>query len=244
MSTTATRPTRPGRPNRPGPARASSSGATAGGGERPVRRFLHVVAEPQTYRNVVYLLLGLPLGTIWFSVLTAGLAVGAGLLVVALTGVPILLGLWYVTRAFANTERVTANALLATELEPAPFGPHGRGNPWRRLRTLTGDRGRARELAFLLLRFPAGVATFTFAVTALAVPFALAYAPLAARIDGDEPFGSWSESDRLERSFETAWSWGAVPIAAITLLANLHLVNAVARASARWITTSLGDRPS
>ena len=234
MSTTATRPTRPTSPS------ATSTGIAASGGRTRLRRFLHVGAERQTYRNIVYLLLGLPLGTIWFSVLSAGLAVGAGLLVVALVGIPILLGLWYVSRAFANTERMTANLLLGTALEPAPFGPHGRGNPWRRLRALTGDRRRARELGFLLLRFPAGVATFTLALTALGAPFALAYAPLAARIDGDEPFGSWSQGDRLERLFDSAWSWGTLPIAAIALLGSLHLTNAVARACARWASRSLG----
>jgi hypothetical protein len=212
----------------------------ASGGRSRLRRFLHVGAEPQTYRNIVYLLLGLPLGTIWFSVLVAGLAVGAALLVVALVGIPILLGLWYVSRVFANAERMTANLLLGTDLAQEPFGPHGRGNPWRRLRALSGDRRRTRELAFLLLRFPAGVASFTLAVTALSVPFALAYAPLAARIDGDEPFGSWSQGDRLERFFDSAWSWGTLPIAVITLLVSLHLTNAVARACARWAARSLG----
>ena len=206
---------------------------------RPGRRFIHVVVEPRTYQNLVYLLVGLPLGTIWFSVLSAGLAVGAGMVVVALTGIPVLLGMWYVSRAFANTERVMANALLATTLEPAAFGPHGRGNPWQRLRALTADRQRTRELWFLLLRFPAGVATFALAVTARTLPFALAYAPLVARIDGAEPFGSWSHSDRLEQIFDSAWSWGTVPLAAITLLVDLHVTNAVADASARWAERSL-----
>lgn len=209
-------------------------------GVRSRRRFVGIVTEPQTYRNVVYLLLGLPLGTIWFSVLSAGLAVGLSLVVVALIGVPVLLGMWYVSRVFANIERLTANVLLGTSLPPVTFGPHGHGNPWRRLRSLSTDRQRARELWFLLLRFPAGVATFTATVTALAIPFALAYAPVSARIDGDEPFGSWSHSDQLERIFASAWSWAAVPIAVLVLLIHLHLTNAVARACARWAAGALG----
>ena len=203
------------------------------------RRFVGIVTEPQTYRNVVYLLLGLPLGTIWFSVLVAGLTVGLSLVAVALTGIPVLLGMWYVTRAFANTERVTSNALLGTSFPPATFGPHGSGNPWRRLRSISSESQRWRELGFLLLRFPAGVVTFTVAVTALAVPFAIAYAPVAARIEGDEPFGSWSHSDQLERIFASAWSWGAVPAAVLVLLIDLHLTNAVARACARWAAVAL-----
>ena len=205
---------------------------------RSRRRFLHVVAEPQTYRNLGYLLLGLPLGTIWFSVLVSGLAVGAGLLVVALTGIPILLGMWYVSRAFANTERLAANALLGTRLELASFGPHGRGNPWRRLRVQAGDEQRRRELWFLLLRFPVGVATFAMTVTTLTVPFVLAYAPTAARIE-TEPFGSWSHSDLLERIFDSPWGWGALPIAALMFVIGLHFTNAVAGACAQWVGHSL-----
>ena len=217
----------------------TSTASTSAGHVRSRSRFLQVVAEPQTYRNLAYLLLGLPLGTLWLSVLSTGLAVGASLLVVALTGIPFLLGVWYVSRAFANTERITANVLLGTDLGPAAFGPHGHGNPWRRLRALSADPQRIRELWYLLLRFPAGVATFTVAVTALTVPLSLAYAPLAARITGDEPFGDWSHSEQLERIFDSAWSWGAVPVAALVLLVSLHLTNAVARACARWAERSL-----
>ena len=48
------------------------------------RRLFGVIVQPQSYRNVAYLLLGLPLGTMWFTVLVTGVAVGVSMLVVAL----------------------------------------------------------------------------------------------------------------------------------------------------------------
>ena len=55
---------------------------------------------------------------------------------------------------------------------------------------MTSDRSRWRELGYLVLRFPVGVATFTAAVTALTAPVMVAYAPFQAR-RVDHPFGDW-----------------------------------------------------
>jgi len=44
--------------------------------------------DPQTYRNLLYLLLGLPLGTIWFTMILTVVAVGVGLIPVALVWIP------------------------------------------------------------------------------------------------------------------------------------------------------------
>ena len=77
---------------------------------------------------------------------------------------------WYAVRAFANVERGVASALLERARRPAPMAPGVSGNLWVRLRDMSRDRARWRELGYLMLRFPAGIATFTLAVTALTVP--------------------------------------------------------------------------
>ncbi len=200
----------------------------------PVRRFLGVVARPQSYRNIGYLLLGLPLGTIWFTVLVSGLSVAASMLVVALLGIPMLWGMWYVIRAFANAERSVANALLDQDIPIAPMVSTHRGNLWVRLRDMTRERPRWRELAYLMLRFPAGVATFTATVTALAVPIILAYAPIYARYVGDS-FGDWFWASEIEDfASNSPWSWLLVPFGLATLIVSFHVMNALANVCARW----------
>ncbi len=178
------------------------------------RRILGVVIKPRSYRSIGYMLLGLPLGTIWFSVIVTGVAVGISMLVVALLGIPLLLGMWYVTRACANAERVTANALLDQHLPIAPMASPG-GSVWVRLRSMSGDRDRWREVAFLLLRFPVGIATFTAAVTAIATPAAVAYAPFSGRTS-------------------SPWAWLLIPLGGALLIAAFHLMNALANACGRW----------
>jgi hypothetical protein len=74
------------------------------------------VADADSYRSIGYLLLGLPFGVIWFTALVTGASVGVSMLVVALAGIPMLVGMWYAARAFANVERGLANALLHQRL--------------------------------------------------------------------------------------------------------------------------------
>jgi hypothetical protein len=212
-----------------------------------LRRFFGVVAQPDSYRSIAFLLIGLPLGTIWFTVLVTGISVALSMLVVALLGIPMLVGLWYVTRACANVERSVANALVGQHLPRSSMHSPHRGNLWVRLRAMTRDRDCRRELGYLMLRFPVGVATFTAAVTAIATPLMVAYAPIVARYD-EQPFGDWALSSMMEDvASSSPWSWLLVPLGMVMLIASFHLMNAMARACGRWATawlTSASSTPS
>ena len=209
----------------------------------PVRRIFGVVTDPQSYRNLGYLLVGLPLGTIWFSVLVSALSAGISMVVVALIGIPMLLGTWYLIRWFANVERATANLLLDQHLVAAPMAAPApaHGNPWSRLRSMSAEHDRRRELGFLMLRFPAGIATFTAAVTALTVPVIVAIAPFTARYGGDHPFGEWRYSSRFEDAASSSWAWFLMPLGAVLLIGSFHLLNVLARACGRWTAAWLGN---
>jgi hypothetical protein len=200
----------------------------------PLRRIFGVLNEPQSYRSIGYLLLGLPLGTIWFAVLISGLSVAISTLVVALLGIPVMIGIWNLTRWFANAERDLVSVLLDQDLPLAPIAAPMSGNMWPRFRTMTSDRYRWRELAYLMLRFPVGIATFTVAVTAVAVPFLIAWAPFADQTLGKHPFGEWALSSRMEDVASTSWSFFLVPLGFAMLIGSFHLMNALANACGRW----------
>jgi hypothetical protein len=203
----------------------------------PVHRFFGVVARPQSYRNIAYLLLGLPLGTLWFSVLVSVASVSVSMLVVALLGIPMLIGMWYAVRAFANVERAVASTLLDQHVDQAPMAAGVSGNLWARFKGMSSDRARWREFGYLMLRFPAGIATFTLAVTALSVPAAVAYAPISARFvdESDDAFGNWFWSNELhDFASDNPWSWALIPAGIVLLFAAFHLLNATARGCGRW----------
>jgi hypothetical protein len=199
-----------------------------------VRRFVGVVAEPRSYGSIAYLLLGLPLGTAWFAVLVTAASVGLSMLAIALLGIPVLWAGWYVVRAFANVERVATAALSGRPIPTAPLASPARGNLWRRLRTMSSERLRWRELAFLLLRFPVGIVTFTAAVTALAIPFLVAGAPFTAHFGGSQPFGDNVSTPWVEDVATSPWAWLLVPVGIALVPAVLHLLNALAGVGARW----------
>ncbi|MGZ4790934.1 MAG: sensor domain-containing protein, partial [Ilumatobacteraceae bacterium] len=151
--------------------------------------------------------------------------------------IPMLVGIWYLTRALANVERRTANVLLGRQLATAPMASPDRGNLWVRLRSMTNDRTRRRELGYLLLRFPAGIATFTMAVTALTTPIMVSYAPFAARYDHSHPFGNSSISSTIsDVASSSPWSWLFVPAGLAMLIGAFHLLNSVTKACGRWTT--------
>jgi Putative sensor len=209
------------------------------GRRSPMRRFLGVFAQPQSYRNIGYLLLGLALGTVWMSLLVIALSVSLSMVVVALLGIPMLLGTWYIIRAFANVERGIANTLLGQHLPSAPMASGHRGNLWVRLVAISRERSRWRELAYLFVRIPVGIATFTIAVVALIVPLALVWAPIHARQVDD--FGAWSGSSELHDVASSSWSWGLIPLGLGLLISSIHLLNALAGRCGRWSTAWLDN---
>ena len=206
----------------------------------PWRRFFDVVAQARSYRRIGFLLAGLPLGTAWFTALVAAVSTSVTMLVVGLVGIPMLWVTWLAVRAFANVERHATSVLLDRHLPAAPIEA-GTGNVWARLRSFSRDRDRWNELAYLLLRFPAGIATFTIAVTVLATPVLLATAPLHARLD-DHPFGDWAHSGDMERAATSPWAWLLVPLGVVLVFAAFHLLNRLAEWCGAWASAWLTPR--
>ncbi len=83
--------------------------------------FFGVVADPQSYLNIVYLLLGLPLGTAYFVILVTGISTGFGLVVVWV-GVPILLLVFVISWALCQFERILTIGLLKEDIPPVTRG--------------------------------------------------------------------------------------------------------------------------
>lgn len=206
-----------------------------------LRRIFGVTTNAQSYRNIAYLLLGLPIGTISFSLLITGVSIGVSTIVLALLGIPVLIGCWYLVRSIANVERATANAFLGQRLTHVAIDAPD-GNSWARMRAMTADRNRWRELGFVLARFPLGIATFAASIALLTTSASIASAPVYARYNDDDSFGEWTMSSRLQDiSSHSLWSWLMVPLGALAFVASLHLMNKLAEACAQWNTSWLGS---
>jgi hypothetical protein len=142
------------------------------------RNVLRPLVTARGYTALTHNLLGLALGTAYFTWLVTGLALGLGL-AITLLGIPILTLVFATVRPLLAAERGLANALLGAEIPSSPLAPKGEG-VWGQLKAYWTDSATWRGIAYLLARFPVGVFTFTVAVSAYTAAFSLIAAPIIA----------------------------------------------------------------
>ena len=210
--------------------------------------FLGAIVHRQSYLNIVYLLLGLPLGIAYFVFLVTGISLGFGLLVIWV-GVPILVLVLAVSWALCQFERVLAVGLLNEDIPPVArnvasvqgeIGDSSLGSgerlfigAWRRLKAHLTNRLTWTGMFYLFLRFPLGIGTFIMAVTLISVTFAFLGAPFYYWVDDGIDIGSW-QIDRL-------WEALILTLAGIPMVViSLYITNATAFLSGRLARVMLG----
>jgi hypothetical protein len=179
------------------------------------------------YSGLTHNLLGLPLGVAYFSWLVTALATGLGL-VVTLIGIPLLTLVLATIRPLLGVERGLANSLLDARIAPASLSAGGRGVIGRS-RAYWTDAVTWRGIAYLIARFPVGLATFTVAVSAYATALYLIAAPVVAPLDAIE-LGFWQPDTVLD-------GLALLPLGLVLLLASAWIsegMAALSRAFARW----------
>jgi hypothetical protein len=185
-----------------------------------LRAAVHPLAGRRGGTTLLHHLLGLPLGIAYFTWLVTGIAVGAGLLI-TLIGIPILTLVLASIRPLLAAERGLANELLGARIPASPLAPAANG--WLdRLKAYWTDGRTWRGAAYLLARFPIGMAAFIVAVTAYGVAFLLLAAPVLAPTDADGlDLGAWDVDTLLE-------GLALVPVGVVAVVA------------AGWISAGMG----
>lgn len=135
----------------------------------PIAQWFLAPFHARSYTNLIYLLLSLPLGLVYFVFLATGLSAGTGLLI-TLLGLPIvgltLWGSWWLS----VLERHLAIGLLGAEVPPMGPKPFRGGQNFRRdLEQFLGNRVTWTGLLFLGLKLPLGIVSFVMVVTLVAV---------------------------------------------------------------------------
>ncbi|MFD7837798.1 sensor histidine kinase [Streptomyces sp. NPDC059761] len=126
-------------------------------------RALRAPVEGRTWREFGYLVLGLPLSLLYFSLAITGVSLGAGLLVTFL-GVPVLAGVLAMCRGFGRVERGRARAMLGVDIaEPAPIRAGKRG-PLAAMGALLKSGSAWRHALYSVIHLPWAVFAFTVAL--------------------------------------------------------------------------------
>ena len=157
--------------------------------------FFKVIAQGQTYLNMLYLLLFFPLGIFYFIFLITGLSVGLGL-IITLLGAPILLGVLLLWRVFAIFERQKAVIMLDIDIPYTPLEqPVGF---WKKIQAYFNDTFTWKALAYLFLSFPLGIFTFVVLTTLIAISISFVAYPFIFHlwqigiISGDVTVGTFA----------------------------------------------------
>ncbi|MFH7600465.1 sensor domain-containing protein [Streptomyces racemochromogenes] len=105
------------------------------------------------WRELLFLLVGLPLSTLYFGLALAGVTTGAGLLV-TFVGVPVLAGVLAMCRGFGYVERARVRGLLRVPVgDPAPVRAAERGVP-AALGALLKSGSAWRHVLYSVIHFP------------------------------------------------------------------------------------------
>jgi signal transduction histidine kinase len=152
-----------------------------------LRRLARDILDSRTYGRIAYLLLALPLGIIEFTFLVTAISFGIGT-AITLIGIPVLIFTVYAWRWMASVERQVIGALTGIRI-PSPYRAERSGASWwDKLQTRLADPATWKDLVFLCLQLPLGIASFVVAtvVLGLAAGFLLAPAYYWAVPDGIE----------------------------------------------------------
>ena len=142
------------------------------------------IGRAQTYKNVAFHILALPMGILGFVYVVTGLSLGVGL-AVTVVGIPLLVGVLLGSRWLAGAQRWVAARLLGTSCDAraprahrAPRSPVDPASWWSRVRTRLADGPTWRGAAYHLLLLPFGCVSFGLTIGLLAGSLGLLATPL------------------------------------------------------------------
>ncbi|WP_030298098.1 sensor histidine kinase [Streptomyces katrae] len=138
---------------------------------------LRAPVEGRTWREFGYLMLGLPLSLLYFSLAITGVSIGAGLLVTFL-GVPVLAGVLAMCRGFGRVERARVRGMLGVDIaEPAPVRAEKRG-PLAAMGAMLKSGSAWRHALYSVIHLPWAIFAFTLALVFWAYGWAFLLYPV------------------------------------------------------------------
>ena len=197
-----------------------------------VKKYFEVVTRPQTFLNLVYLLLSFPLGILYFIFLITGVSVGLPL-VFLLVGVMILAAVFAVSWQMATFERAMAVSLLHVKIAPMSNPVSQPATFWQRVRDYLVNPVTWKGLLFLLCKFPLGVINFVLVISVAALSLAMIATPFIY------PWATYDLGFMVVNSLT-----GALLVTIVGLLlapGGLHLLNFLTRIQGEFARVMLGQ---
>ena len=136
------------------------------------------VFSARTWLVMVYLLSGLPVSVLTFTLAVTGTTLAVGLMPLALLGLPVLAAALLMCGGFAAVERARVAGLLDVVLPVPQYKPASGRLPWQRAASVITDSQRWKQVAGAVLMLPVSVVGLSVAISWWAVGLGLVTIPL------------------------------------------------------------------
>jgi uncharacterized membrane protein len=144
----------------------------------PFVRIFGVFTDPAAWGSLLYMLVSLVTGIIYFTWAVTGLSLSVGLLVLIIS-LPFI-GLFFLSvRGLALLEGRIVEGLLGTRMPRRPIFLDSKLSWWGRFKVLFTSRHTWLALVYMILMLPLGVIYFSVFVTLIALAVGFIAAPLA-----------------------------------------------------------------
>ena len=202
-------------------------------------RFFGIVADPTAYGALLYMLLALATGCIYFSVVVTGLSMSLGLAVL-IVGIPFFLLFVAVARAISLAEGRLVEALLGERMPRRPrLAPASTGEGMvARVKAWLTDYRTWTTMLYMALQLVLGIAYFTIVVTGLATAVAFIAAPFV-QVFTDLPMFWWGGYAHELQPWALPFS---VLFGVLVAVVTLHICKFVGRLHAAYAKVMLVGR--
>jgi uncharacterized membrane protein len=175
------------------PAARRAKTSLVNGNTRPYPGFFGVYADPRAWGGLVFMLISLITGTLYFSWAVTGLSTSLGVMVLII-GIPITILFLLSFRGIAFLEGRLIEALLGERM-PRRASFTDSSLPWsERLKILLTGKATWLSWIYMILMLPLGIIYFTVVVTLVSVALALIVSPILAYVF-NIPVGTFVNGD-------------------------------------------------
>jgi uncharacterized membrane protein len=199
--------------------------------------FFSIAFDPKAYGGLLYALLALPIGIVYFTWVVTGVSLSAGLAVLII-GVPFTLLFIASVRVIALLEGRIVELLLGQRMpRRLPMEEVKVTGVWPRIRAMLTDRRTWSTMFYMVLQLPLGVAYFVIAVTGLSLSLGLVAAPFVEFITGRQVVFM---SPAIDRFADTPVGMGLMMVVGFLLFfIVLHLMKGLSFLHARYAEATL-----
>lgn len=189
-------------------------------------QFFGVIVDPRTYGAMFYMLLSLATGIVYFTVVTTGVSLSLGLMILII-GIPLLVLFLALIRVLSLVEGRIVEVLLGERMPRRPLYTQ-RGKGWlERIKEMFTDGRTWTAMLYFVLMLPLGIVYFTAVVTLLSMSLAFIVAPFGYFLSDPDYHVVFGVHDV---AVVAPWLLPLISLAGVVLLfATLHLARAIGK---------------